>query len=66
MHAKSWEQPGVVDYVEKADLAERYKGSDVYTLRVQQHVSVTPLSLDLTSRVDLAELERLLRNSVVK
>ncbi len=29
-------------------------------------VSVTPLSLDLTSRVDLDELERLLRNGVVR
>jgi 5'-nucleotidase len=63
---QSWEQPGVVDYVEKADLDEKFKGSDVYTLRVQHQVSVTPLSLDLTSRVDLAGLEHLLRNGVVK
>jgi 5'-nucleotidase len=31
--------------------------SDVYTLRVAREVSVTPLSLDLTSRIDLATLE---------
>jgi 5'/3'-nucleotidase len=62
----SWEKPGLVDYVEKADLDEKYKGSDVYALRVQHQVSVTPLSLDLTSRVDLAGLERLLRNGVEK
>ena len=36
--------------------------SDVYALRVARLVSVTPLSLDLTSRVDLAELEQRLRS----
>jgi 5'-nucleotidase len=36
--------------------------SDVYTLRVERQVSVTPLSLDLTSRVALAELEQRLRS----
>ena len=36
--------------------------SDVYALRVERHISVTPLSLDLTSRVDLAELEQRLRS----
>jgi 5'-nucleotidase len=67
LHArKSWEERGVVDYVEKADLGEKYKGSDVYALRVQHEVSVTPLSLDLTSQVDFAELECLLRDGVVK
>jgi len=35
-------------------------------LRVARQVAVTPLSIDLTSRVDLAELERLLRNGVVR
>jgi hypothetical protein len=30
-------------------------------LRKKRMVSVTPLSLDLTSRVDFAELERLMR-----
>lgn len=35
--------------------------TDVYTVRVSGRVSVTPLSLDFTSRVDLAEFENLLR-----
>ncbi|HEY43385.1 MAG TPA: 5'/3'-nucleotidase SurE [Anaerolineae bacterium] len=35
--------------------------SDVYALRVERQVSVSPLSLDLTSRVDLVELEQRLR-----
>jgi 5'-nucleotidase len=62
---KSWDEPGVVDYEEAAILDEEYRGSDVYVLRVQHEVSVTPLSLDLTSRVDFDELYRLLRNGVV-
>jgi 5'-nucleotidase len=35
--------------------------SDVYALRIARQVSVTPLSLDLTSRVTLAEVEKHLR-----
>ena len=31
-------------------LGDEYKGSDVYVLRVQREVSVTPLSLDLTCK----------------
>jgi 5'-nucleotidase len=56
----SWDQAAGVDYEESALLGEEYKGSDVYVLRVQHQVSVTPLSLDLTSRVDMAALSRLL------
>ena len=62
---KTWTEPGRLDYAEAAELGEEYKGSDVYVLRVQREVSVTPLSLDITSRVDLAVLNRLLRNGVV-
>jgi 5'-nucleotidase len=60
---KSWEEHGVVDYVESAELGGEFKGSDVYALRVQREVSVTPLSLDLTSRADFAELDGWLRKS---
>jgi broad specificity polyphosphatase/5'/3'-nucleotidase SurE len=35
--------------------------SDVYAVRVKRVVSVTPLSLDLTARVDFKVLEKLLR-----
>jgi len=35
--------------------------SDVYAVRVDKVVSVTPLSLDLTSRINLQDLEKLLR-----
>jgi 5'-nucleotidase len=36
--------------------------TDIYVVRVKRHVAVTPISLDLTSRVALDELERNLRS----
>ena len=54
-----------MDYAEAALLGDEYKGSDVYALRIQREVSVTPLSLDLTSSVDFDALNRLLRNGIV-
>ncbi|MGA2819209.1 MAG: 5'/3'-nucleotidase SurE [Anaerolineales bacterium] len=38
------------------------KDSDVYVLRVEHQVAVTPLSLDLTSRTDLQRLEQVMRD----
>jgi 5'-nucleotidase len=63
---KSWVEPGGLDYVEKALLGDEYKGSDAYVLRVQREVSVTPLSLDLTARVDFAVMDHLLRSDIGK
>jgi 5'-nucleotidase len=37
--------------------------SDVYAVRIAKEVSITPVSLDMTSRVDFGELERQLRSS---
>ena len=37
--------------------------SAVYAVRVAREISVTPMSLDLTSRVDLGELEQRLRGT---
>lgn len=42
---------GIVDSAETWE-----KGSDIYTLRVAKQVSVTPISLDLTSRVEQDQL----------
>ena len=57
---KSWEERGPVDYQEAAILDGEPHDSDVYVLRVRRQVSLTPLSLDFTARVDLDELNRLL------
>ncbi|MFN3742710.1 MAG: 5'/3'-nucleotidase SurE [Anaerolineales bacterium] len=55
----SWSESAKVGYIERAQPAE--ENSDVYVLRQKRHVAVTPLSLDLTSRVDLAAFGQLLR-----
>lgn len=44
------------------DRAEIEPGNDIHTVRVEKIVSVSPLSINLTSRVDLTKLEKLLRS----
>ncbi|HKJ37978.1 MAG TPA: 5'/3'-nucleotidase SurE [Anaerolineales bacterium] len=58
---KSWDVPAVMGYREAGNLDNEIEGTDVYALRVKRVVSVTPLSLDLTSRVDFDELNTLMR-----
>jgi 5'-nucleotidase len=57
----SWEEPGRVGYrlAQAGDIPP--ENSDVYALLVEKVVSVTPLSLDLTSRIDLKTFEESLR-----
>lgn len=57
----SWSEPATLDYCTQP-LLNCDPDTDVYVLRVARQVSVTPLSLDLTSRVDRNELDRLLRS----
>ena len=57
----SWDQPGIPSYQVVGDPNQDLPDSDVYTVRVKGVVSVTPLSLDLTSRIDLKELETYLQ-----
>ncbi len=56
-----WNEPGRVDYREGAVLDGEPEDTDVYVLRVKHEVSLTPLDLDFTARVDFGELERRLR-----
>ena len=58
---KSWEEPGKVGYQLTGDPRQDEVDSDVYAVRVKRVVSVTPLSLDMTSRVQFSELDRLFR-----
>jgi 5'-nucleotidase len=53
---ESWSVPGTVGYKEAPDLKEERTDSDVFVLRERRLVSVTPISLDMTSRVDFSEL----------
>lgn len=57
----SWAEPGNLSYREAALLDQEDENTDVFVLRRKRHVSVTPLSLDLTARVDLREYEKALR-----
>jgi 5'-nucleotidase len=58
----SWGERTVIGYREAGELDAEPENTDVYVLRKKRMVSVSPLSLDLTSRVDFAELDRLMRS----
>lgn len=62
---KSWDVPAQVGYRISHDSSQDTADSDVHALWVKKIVSVTPLSLDLTSRIDLREFEQSLRNKEV-
>jgi len=57
----SWKERGPVGYKEAALLDSAPEDSDVFVLRRKRLVSVVPLSLDMTSRLDLGEFEKSLR-----
>ena len=57
----AWDQPFYMDGLPSVKAEEVSKDSDIYALLFDQIVAVTPLSLDMTSRVDLASVEQLLQ-----
>lgn len=57
----AWDVPELVGYRRQDEAIHTSPGSDVYALFARRHVAVTPLSLDITSRVELGDLDRLLR-----
>jgi 5'-nucleotidase len=57
----SWAEPGLLSYREAGQLDAEPEDTDVYALRKLRIVSVSPLSLDLSSRVNLAELDKSMR-----
>jgi len=59
--SRSFEEPFQLDYAQHPDLETFDPVSDVYITRVAKKVAVTPLSLDLTSRVGLNDLDALIR-----
>ncbi len=50
-----------LDIARLARLEDEPEDTDVYVMRKKRRVAVTPLSLDLTARVDLSELEKFMR-----
>jgi 5'-nucleotidase len=61
----SWDEPGSTGYTVVADSSQFAQDSDVYASIVDRVVAVTPLSQDLTARVDLSALDKQLRNGSV-
>ncbi len=55
------EEPWVLGYRQATHIEKFKPGTDAHAIQVERKVSVTPLSLDLTSRVDLTEFEEVLR-----
>jgi 5'-nucleotidase len=58
---RAWGEPGRVGYRFSGNLLNAPQGSDIHTVRVKRQVSVTPLSLDLTSRADFDKIGTILR-----
>jgi 5'-nucleotidase len=57
----SWDVPGQIGYREAARLEEEPSDTDAFVLRKKRLVAVTPLGLDLTSRVDMPSLDQFMR-----
>ena len=55
------EEPANIQFKVELDRNNIETDSDVYALRIDRMVSVTPISLDTTSRVDFTELENHLK-----
>ncbi len=62
----SFDHPARVGYRRANDLHLDPPNTDAYTILIKRQVAVTPLSLDLTSRVDLNDLESMLRKEAEK
>jgi 5'-nucleotidase len=60
-HRASWSVSGPMGYKEAAILDGEDEDSDVVVMRKLHLISVTPISLDMTSRVALSDLEKVLR-----
>lgn len=58
---RDWSQPSYIDYKIAALRDDEPQRSDVYILRKEHQVTVTPLTLDFTARVDLNEFDTFLR-----
>jgi 5'-nucleotidase len=57
-----WKQPVVVSYEINVDPTTLPEDTDIYTVLVKKQVSVTPLSLNLTSRILPGELRKFLES----
>jgi 5'-nucleotidase len=56
----SWDQPAGIGFSVRDSFDDEPQDSDAYALRVRRSVAVTPLSLDMTSRADFRDVEKIL------
>lgn len=61
---KRLDAPADLDYEVVGDVSEHGDDSDAHVLRIERRVAVTPISLDMTSRVGLGELDERLRRTL--
>lgn len=57
----SWEVPGTVGYEMAVDWEREPQDTDIFVLLKKRRVSVTPLTLDMTARIDAAALVQFYR-----
>lgn len=60
---KSWTEPGSTGYEQVPKTSTFAEDTDVYAVVVKRQVAVTPVTTDLTSRVDFGDLEKKLREA---
>jgi len=58
------DSPAELDYEVVSDVSEHGGDSDAHVLRIERRVAVTPISLDMTSRVELGDLGERLRQAI--
>jgi 5'-nucleotidase len=63
---KNWLERGYIGYEMKVDLALEQSDSDIFVLLGKRQVSLTPLTLDFTSSIPRAELDKFLSQECVK
>ena len=57
-----WREPGRVGYRFSSGWVNAEPGTDLHAVRINKTISVTPISLDMTSRVNLDGFEQILRD----
>jgi len=55
---KNWSEPGTVGYKEAPPQKEEPSDSDVFVVRNKRLVSITPITLDMTSRAEFDDLDK--------
>jgi len=58
----SWDQPGTTRYTTQDDLSIFEEDTDVHVTMVKRAIAVTPLTLDMTSKAPLSQIEAQLRS----